>query len=233
MKPKLFLIPNLLGSEGIVNRALPSYNLEVIQMLRHFAVEHVKDCRRFFVRLGLKEKINESEFVELNKRSDENQFEQLTNWLQSGHSVGIISDAGCPGIADPGSRLVQWAHENNILVEPLIGPSSILLALIASGMNGQQFRFHGYLDRESDKRKKQLLQLESEAKKETQIFMETPYRNEALMEDLLKHLHPKTSLCVAIDLSLNSEEIRRASIQEWRKMKIKFHKRPAIFLLGQ
>ncbi|MEQ8909560.1 MAG: SAM-dependent methyltransferase [Vicingaceae bacterium] len=233
MKPKLYLIPNLLGSDGKLNKALPSYNLEVIQSLNHFAVEHIKDCRRFFVRCGLKSKIDKSEFVELNKRSDENQFAEITKWMNAGHSVGIVSDAGCPGIADPGSKLVQWAHENRFPVEPLIGPSSILLALIGSGMNGQSFSFHGYLDRDGNQRKKQVQQMEVHCKQQTQLFMETPYRNEALMEDLLKYLHPNTSLCVAVDLSLASEEIRRASIAEWRKMKIKLHKRPAIFLIGQ
>lgn len=232
MKPKLYLIPNLLGSEGKVTASIPAENLQIIDKLSHFAVEHLKDSRRFLVKCKLKHKIEESTFVEINKHSEEHDFTEIYGWLKKGHSVGVISDAGCPGIADPGSRLCRWAHQQKIQVVPLVGPSSILLALIASGMNGQSFAFHGYLEREADQRKKQLLRFQEESKRSTQIFMETPYRNESLMEDLMKHLNANSLLAVAADLSLPSEEIRVQTVADWRKRPMKLNKRPAIFLLG-
>ncbi len=235
MSAKLYLIPNLLGTEGSVEKSLPGYNLKTIENLRHFAVEHVKDSRRFLVKCGLKPLIDQSEFEEINKHSEIDSYSRIQGWLKAGHSVGVISDAGCPGIADPGASLAKWAHKNNIRVEPLIGPSSILLALIASGMNGQSFSFHGYLDKDSSKRKEQLLTIESKVAKsgESHLFMETPYRNEALFEELVRMLNPNSLLCIAMDLSLPSEDVRTKTIAEWKKQKPKLKKRPAIFILGR
>lgn len=233
-KAKVYLIPNTLGSEASINASLPSANTEVIAQLNHFAVEHIKEARRLLVKLNLKHKIDESEFYELNKRSEQEDVEIILNQLKAGNSIGIISDAGCPGIADPGARLVDLAHQNNYQVVPLIGPSSILLALIASGFNGQSFTFHGYLDREPFKRAQQIKQLESESRKSqhTQILMETPYRNEALIEDLFKELSGETKVCIAADISLPTEYIRTKKVSEWKKIqRPSFNKRPAIFLI--
>lgn len=235
MSAKLYLIPNLLGAEGSLEKSLPTYNTKVVVELRHFAVEHLKDGRRFLVKCGLKELIDQSEFEEINKHSDVEAYEKIKAWMSSGHSVGVISDAGCPGIADPGSQLAKWAHQNSIQVEPLIGPSSILLALIASGMNGQSFSFHGYLERDNTKRREELLAMENRVVKTgaTQLFMETPYRNESLFEELLHTLNPNTLLCIAMDLSLPSEDVRTKRVSEWKKQKPKLKKRPAIFALGR
>lgn len=234
-KAKVYLIPNFLGSESSLERALPQENSQVIQRISHFAVENLKDTRRFLVRIGLKSKIDESEFYPLNKRSTEEDIFPILEKLNAGHDVGIISDAGCPGIADPGSLLVEQAHKNGIQVVPLVGPSSILLALIASGFNGQSFVFKGYLNREKHIRSKELKEMESVARREgqTQIFMETPYRNEALWEDLMQTLHPNTKLCVAANVNCTGEYIRTKSIADWRKSKKEnLHKIPAIFLIS-
>lgn len=232
---KLYLIPNLLGVDADINLSFPSGNKEIIKSIRHFAVEHIKDARRFLVKYGLKEKIDQSTFIELNKRSELENLNELLDFLMNGHSVGIISDAGCPGIADPGAQLVELAHQNKIDVIPLIGPSSILLALISSGFNGQSFTFHGYLDRDQSKRKKTIQELESNSRRNqsTQLFMETPYRNEALFEDLIAELNDKTKLCLAVDISLKSAFIRSKSIRSWKtEKKPSIHKRPAIFLIS-
>lgn len=233
-KARVYLIPNTLGTEVSIEASLPGYNAEVIESLNHFAVEHIKDARRFLVKCNLKHKIDTSEFYELNKKSEQKEIEEILKQLKAGHSVGIISDAGCPGIADPGARLVNLAHENNIQVVPLIGPSSILLAIIASGLNGQSFTFHGYLDRDSNIRGSQIKQLETESRKSkhTQLFMETPYRNESLFEDLMKQLSDETKVCVAADISLPTAYIRTKRVSEWKKLqRPSFQKRPAIFLL--
>jgi 16S rRNA (cytidine1402-2'-O)-methyltransferase len=233
-KAKVYLIPNTLGTEASIDASLPSFNTTVIESLSHFAVEHIKDARRFLVKCNLKHKIDASEFYELNKKSEQKEVEEILKQLRAGHSVGVISDAGCPGIADPGARLVDLAHENNFQVVPLVGPSSILLALIASGLNGQSFTFHGYLDRDSNKRSIQLKQLETESRKSkhTQLFMETPYRNESLFEDMVKQLDDHTKVCIAADINLPTAYIRTKKVSEWKKLqRPSLQKRPAIFLL--
>lgn len=233
-KTSVYLIPNTLGSEASIQASLPPANLEVIESLNHFAVEHLKDARRFLVKCNLKHKIDSSIFYELNKKSEQEEVEEILSVLKAGNSVGIISDAGCPGIADPGARLVYLAHKNNIHVVPLIGPSSILLALISSGLNGQSFTFHGYLERDSKLRSIQLKQIEAESKKNkhTQLFMETPYRNESMFEDLMTQLNPETSLCIAADISLPTAYIRTKKVKEWKKLqRPSLNKRPAIFLV--
>ncbi len=231
---KVYLIPNTLGEETNIAASIPSYNIDVIKQLHYFAVEHLKDSRRFLIRCGLKHKINESVFIEFNNKSNLEQLDKIIAILKAGNALGIISDAGCPGIADPGAKIVAAAHRNNIAVEPLVGPSSILLALIASGFNGQSFTFHGYLPREVEKRIKKLQQIElqSAKNKQTQIFMETPYRNEALFNDILKHLSLKTKLSIATDITLPTEYIKSKTIKEWKSdPQPKLHKRPTIFLL--
>jgi 16S rRNA (cytidine1402-2'-O)-methyltransferase len=234
-KAKVYLIPNFLGLEVSENRSFPSENKEIITSLSHFAVENLKDSRRFLVRIGLKSKIDESEFYNLDKKSTWDDIEPMIAALKQGNSIGIISDAGCPGIADPGSLLVKHAHIQGFQTVPLIGPSSILLALMASGFNGQSFTFKGYLDRDSGKKTKEIREMESLANHyfQTQIFMETPYRNESMWEDLMKTLQGETKLCVAANISLPNEYIRTKTVSEWKKSnKQNLSKIPAIFLLG-
>lgn len=231
-RAKLYLIPNLLGENVAVQHVIPSGHVETIKKIRHFAVEHIKDARRLLVRLGLKELIDQSEFFEINKHSDQAISSKIIQQALTGHDIGIISDAGCPGIADPGAELVSLAHQNKIQVVPLVGPSSILLALIASGFNGQSFAFTGYLERDKNKRIQAIKELESQSMrlKQTQLFMETPYRNEALFEDLIQHLNGNTQLSIACDISLDTEFIRTQRIADWKKSgKPNLNKRPAIF----
>lgn len=232
---KVYLIPNLLGSEASVSYSIPTENINIIKSLSHFAVENLRESRRFLVKIGLKEKIDQSEFFELNKRSDAQSLSPILEAIKNGHSIGIISDAGCPGIADPGAILVDLAHQHKVKVVPLIGPSSILLALIASGFNGQSFTFHGYLNRDSNARAKELKSLENavRSKGSTQIFMETPYRNDDLYNALLKNLSGTTKLCIAANISLANEFIQSQSITDWKKRgKFSINKQAAIFLIG-
>jgi len=233
-KPSIYLIPNLLGSEASIERSLPQENLAIINSLKHFAVENLKDTRRFLVRIGLKAKIDESEFFTLDKRSQIEDLDSILTVLKNGHSVGIITDAGCPGIADPGALLVDIAHQHNYKVVPLIGPSSILLAIMGSGFNGQSFAFNGYLERDSSKRIKEIRSLEAkmQSQKQTQLFMETPYRNNALLGDLLTYLNPNTKLCIAANISLPDEFIQTKSILNWKKNTPDLNKQPTIFLIG-
>ena len=234
-KAKVYLIPNFLGLEVSENRSFPSENKEIIASLSHFAVENIKDTRRFLVRIGLKSKIDESEFYNLDKKSSWDDIQPMISALKEGNSIGVISDAGCPGIADPGSLLVKHAHINGFQAVPLIGPSSIFLALMASGFSGQSFSFRGYLDRDSAKKTKEIREMENLVKhqNQTQIFMETPYRNEAMWEDLMRTLQGETKLCVAANISLPNEYIKTKTVAEWKKSnKQNLAKIPAIFLLG-
>ena len=160
-KAKVYLIPNFLGLEVTENRSFPSENKEIIESLSHFAVENIKEARRLLVRIGLKSKIDESEFYNLDKKSDWDDIQPMIGALKEGHSVGVISDAGCPGIADPGSLIVKHAHTNGFQSVPLIGPSSIFLALMASGFNGQSFTFKGYLNRDSVIKSKEIREMEN------------------------------------------------------------------------
>ena len=234
-KAKVYLIPNFLGPEVSENRSFPSENKEILASLSHFAVENLKDARRFLVRLGLKSKIDASEFYNLDKKSDWDDIKPMISALKEGNSIGIITDAGCPGIADPGSLLVKHAHMNGFQTVPLIGPSSILLALMASGFNGQSFSFKGYLNRDSAIKTKEIREMENMAnhKHQTQIFMETPYRNESMWEDLMKTLQSETKLCVAANITLPNEYIKTKTVAEWKKSnKQSLAKIPAMFLLG-
>ncbi len=234
-KAKVYLIPNFLGPEVSENRSFPSENKEILVSLSHFAVENLKDARRFLVRLGLKSKIDKSEFYILDKKSDWDDIKPMITALKEGNSIGIITDAGCPGIADPGSLLVKHAHMNGFQTLPLIGPSSILLALMASGFNGQSFTFKGYLNRDSAIKTKEIREMENLAnhKYQTQIFMETPYRNESMWEDLMKTLQGETKLCIASNITLPNEYIKTKTVTEWKKSnKQNLAKIPAIFLLG-
>lgn len=212
---------------------IPKYVTSSIEHLDHFAIENIKTARRFLRRMGYRGDFDSCEFYEIGKHGTHRDTDLAIEALKSGKDVGLLSEAGMPGIADPGGKLVLKAHRAGIKVWPLVGPSSILLALVASGFNGQSFSFHGYLPIDKRERQAKLKQLESWARGgQTQIFMETPFRNRGIMEDLAKHLNPETLVCIAADITTESESIRTMSVSDWKKDKEDFHKRPAIFLIG-
>ncbi len=229
----LFLIPSFLSDE--YTDVLPNTALEIVRSIDEFVVENEKTARAFLKKIGTKIPQQNFIFHELNEHTDAKSISELAALFKKNKSIGLLSEAGCPAVADPGSEFVRLAHEHNVKVVPLIGPSSILLALMASGMNGQSFAFHGYLPRESGQRKNKLKELEKEAikKDQTQIFIETPYRNQQMLTDLLESLQANTRLCIAFDITGKGETIKTLSIQDWKKIKIDFHKKPSLFLIGR
>lgn len=233
MKGTLYLIPNSLGTDdpGIF---LPPSVRNLIPELRYFIVENRRNARRYLKRVDRSVDIDRLTFFELNKHTPPREIPSFLHPLHEGHSVGMISEAGLPGVADPGAQVVRLAHEAFVPVKPLTGPSSLMLALMASGMNGQSFRFTGYLPVKRAERVKAIKELEQRARKqdETQIFIETPYRNEALLEDILACCHGTTHLCIAVDLTLEGEMVKSETVGEWKKKKPALHKRPAVFLIG-
>lgn len=232
-KGTIYLIPNSLGNREL-SVVLPPLIGEVINQLDHFIVENEKNARRFLKAAGIEKPISELHFFPMGKHSDPTEFPSFVKIGESGTSMGVISDAGCPGVADPGAEIVALAHRAGIRVVPLTGPSSILLALMASGFSGQGFTFHGYLPIDKKERVRFLKSLEVEVKKsgQTQIFMDTPFRNEQVFEDLIKNGHPETRLCIAADITLPAEYIKTMTIKDWQKQKPKLHKRPCMFLVG-
>lgn len=226
MTPALYLVPAALGGDPC--QVLPPSTLEAVRVLRDFAVENAKSARAFLSALNMPCSVRELRIAEIGT-----DVEVLLAPLRSGRSLGVISEAGCPGVADPGQPLVAAAHAVSIRVVPLVGPSSILLALMASGLEGQRFAFCGYLPREAAARARRIRELErhSRAARETQIFIETPYRNDALLGALLEACAPGTRLCVAADLTLPSEEIITRRIGEWRRARPARARRPAVYLL--
>lgn len=222
----LYAIPTPLG--GTAGDALPAPALLTVRSLRDFVVENAKTARAFLKAAGNDPK--EVRILELNERTS---ISELLKPLREGFSVGLLSEAGCPAIADPGALLVDAAHQAGIRVVPLIGPSSIVLALMASGLEGQRFAFCGYLPREAEERRKKIKEIEARSRREceTQIFIETPYRNEPMFSALLETCAPATRLCVASDLTMGSEAIKTSSIAEWCKTPPKIGKRPTVFLL--
>ncbi len=229
----LYLIPVTLGDTPI-NQVIPDFNREIINTIDVYIVENIKIARRFLKKSAIKKPIDELIFFEINKHANQFDFPNFLNPLFEGRNIGILSDAGCPGVADPGADIVALAHQKNINVIPLIGPSSILLALMASGFNGQSFCFNGYLPKELKERKKKLKELEKRAIKlqQTQLFIETPYRNNNMLSTILENCFPTTLLCVAVDITLKSERISTKTIAEWKKIKLNLHKRPCLFLIG-
>ena len=227
---KVYLLPSLLDEQGL--RAIPAYVREAAADCQVFFVENERTARRYLKQLWKEIVIDDYEWFAIHK-AEEAVVQQFRQRLQEGKNIGIISEAGCPCIADPGQVLVAAAQELRAQVIPLVGPNSILLALMASGMNGQQFQFLGYLPIDTAQRLKAIKDLEAESKKKncTQIFIETPYRNNQLLEVLLKTGHPGTRLCIAMDLTGPGEWIRTLSLTEWKKEKVDLHKRPVIFLL--
>jgi 16S rRNA (cytidine1402-2'-O)-methyltransferase len=222
----LYAIPTPLGGAPV--DALPASALATVRSLRHFVVENAKSARAFLKEVGLPYVIQELVISVL-----ESDISEHIEKLQENISIGLLSEAGCPAIADPGARLVEAAHAAGIRVVPLIGPSSIVLALMASGLEGQRFAFCGYLPREADARRRRIRELEARSRRErqTQIFIETPYRNDAMLGALLEACSPGTLLCVASDLTLPAEEIRTRPISAWRGARHAVGKRPTVFLL--
>ena len=222
----LYAIPTPLG--GTAANALPASALAIVRTLRAFAVENAKTARAFLKEVGMPCPIQELDISVL-----ESDVKRYVNRLQAGASIGLLSEAGCPAIADPGAILITAAHQAGIRVVPLIGPSSIVLALMASGLDGQRFAFCGYLPREADERKRRIRELEARSRREreTQLFIETPYRNDALLASLLETVSEKTLLCIATDLTLATESIQTRSIARWRGMRHAIGKRPTVFLL--
>ena len=226
---KLYLVPNKLG-ESELNK-FPEIHRILISNTKHFIFENEKPGRAFIKDITPEKNQSELNIYILNKHTTEKEINSFLNPCLDGNDIALISDAGCPGIADPGSEIVKLAHENKIKVVPLVGPSSILLALMGSGMNGQNFKFNGYLPIENNERKSTIKILEKKSLITTQIFMETPYRNNKFISSLLDTLKPETKLCIACDLTLKTEYIRTKKVKHWKSTKIDINKRPAIFLI--
>lgn len=228
---KLYLIPNTLG-ESSPGSVIPADVIALIRTIKVFTSENPKNTRHFLKKIDKAFDLESLIFIELNEHSDRKQIEEGLTWLAK-ENVGIISEAGCPGIADPGADLVALAHNHDYQVVPLVGPSSILLALIASGCNGQNFSFNGYLPVKSNERTRALKNFERQSAIEnrTQIFIETPYRNLKLFEEMTRTLQPQTKLSIACDITNENEYIKTFTIQEWKKQKPDINKRPAIFII--
>lgn len=232
MQASLILIPVPLG-ETPIEQVLPHYNEEQILTIKYFIVENIRSARRFLKKTNSSINIDDLTFYELNKHTNLEQIETYLQPIANGNSVGVISEAGCPAIADPGADIVAIAQRKNIKVVPLVGPSSILMSLMASGFNGQSFAFHGYLPIDAGERLKTIKQLEQRiySEHQTQLFIETPYRNLKLVEDLIKNCTPSTKLCIAMNITCEDEYIKTLSIKEWAKRLPDMNKKPCIFLL--
>ncbi|MDF2431504.1 MAG: rRNA (cytidine1402-2-O)-methyltransferase [Mucilaginibacter sp.] len=228
----LYLIPVPLADEAAAKSFTP-YLVDTINSIKEYIVENEKTARRFLKEAGLKTPQSELIIHDYSKHNRELGTADLFKGLQTGAAVGLMSEAGCPGIADPGAEIVEKAHRMGIKVVPLVGPSSILLALMASGFNGQSFTFNGYLPIDKVLRSKKIKELEMLAEKndQTQIFIETPFRNNPLLEEILKTAHLKTRLCIACDLTSATEFVQTKTIAEWQKKVPDLHKRPTIFLI--
>ena len=233
METALYLIPVTLGATPF-HQVIPAYNLDVIRQIRHFIVEEERTARRFLKMADKSIDIDQLTFYPMGKHADPKQFRDYLRPLCNGEAMGIISEAGCPAIADPGADVVAIAQSLNLRVIPLVCPSSILLGLMASGFNGQSFAFHGYLPINDGQRSAMLKKLEARcsAEDQTQIFIETPFRNQQLFEDLLRICHPQTRLCVAAAITCEDEFIHTHTIQEWKKTTLPdLRKTPTIFLI--
>jgi 16S rRNA (cytidine1402-2'-O)-methyltransferase len=233
MAAKLYLIPVPLG-ETPHEKVLPHYNREVILSLKYFIVENVRTARRFLKKTEPSIVIDELHFTELNEHTGIETVPDMLKPLKEGFSIGVMSEAGCPAVADPGADIVALAQGSGFQVVPLVGPSSILMALMASGFNGQSFAFHGYLPVEQSKRIEKIKFYESRiyAENETQIFIETPYRNNKLLDDFIKTCKPSTKLCIASEITCEEEFIRTLPVKEWTKIKPDLNRKPAIFLIS-
>lgn len=232
MDAALYLLPVTLGDTPI-EKVLPAYNREVIREIKHFIVEDVRSARRFLKKVDADIHIDELTFYPLNKHTSPEEVVGYLKPLEEGAAMGVISEAGCPAVADPGADVVAIAQRKNLKVVPLVGPSSILLSVMGSGFNGQSFAFHGYLPIEPGERTKRLKELESRiyTESQTQLFIETPYRNNKMAEEILRTCRPQTKLCIAANLTCEGEYIRTKSIKEWKGKLPDLNKIPCIFLL--
>ncbi len=228
----LYLIPTTLGDTEPLN-VLPLTVKKMIEQIDVYIVENEKTARRFIKKISSGKQQSSLTLLPLNKFTDPSELPSYLDACKKGINVGVISDAGCPGVADPGADIVKIAHENNIKVVPLVGPSSILLAIMGSGMNGQSFAFNGYLPIDKGDRKQEIKRLErlSFEQNQSQLFIETPYRNNKMLEDLCSILNGNTDICVACDITLPTEYIKTMSANAWKKIKVDLHKRPTLFII--
>ncbi|HPW70213.1 MAG TPA: SAM-dependent methyltransferase [Bacteroides graminisolvens] len=232
MDTALYLLPVTLGDTEL-NTVLPAYNIEIIQGIKHFIVEDVRSARRFLKKVDREFDIDSLSFYPLNKHTSAEDISGYLEPLLAGQSMGVISEAGCPAVADPGADVVAIAQRKNLKVIPLVGPSSIILSVMGSGFNGQSFAFHGYLPIEPGERVKRIKQLEQRiySENQTQLFIETPYRNHKMIDDLLQNCRPQTKLCIAANLTCEGEYIKTRAISEWKGKIPDLSKIPCIFLL--
>ena len=230
-KGKVFLIPTVI-SDGTQNSVITPQCREVLPFIRHFLAEDVRTARRFLSSLKIYETIETLHFRTLNKDTNPADLHELMRPVVEGSNLGILSESGCPGVADPGAMAVNYSHRHAIQVVPLVGPSSLLLALMASGLNGQKFAFHGYLPIDSKELSKTVRALEEESRKnqQTQILIETPYRNSQILKSLVTTLSPGTELCVALDITGSDEMIKTKAIKDWRTQTFELPKKPAVYL---
>ena len=231
-KGQLYLIPTTLGETNL-EKILPVGNSEIVLSIRFFIVENIRTARRFLKKIDSQINIDALTFFELNQHTKSEEISQFLNPLKDGNDMGIISEAGCPAIADPGADLVALAQAQGFKVMPLVGPSSILLSLMASGFNGQSFAFVGYLPVQQLDRIKALKRMENRiySENQTQIFIETPYRNMKMLEDILATCQPNTKLCIAADITLETEFIKTKPVSAWKSQKPDLNKKPCIFLI--
>ena len=231
-KGKLYLIPTRLGDNPPLE-VLPISVKKIIELIDDYIVENEKTARRFIKKVDSRKQQSILKFEILNKYTQPEEIQHFLEACKNGKSMGLLSEAGCPGIADPGADVVKLAHENNIQVVPLVGPSSIVLALMSSGMNGQSFAFNGYIPIDKGERKATLKKMEriSYEQNQTQLFIETPYRNNKIIEDICNALHPQTRVCIACDITLPTEYIKTLTVKEWKHVNVDLHKRPAIFVI--
>lgn len=231
-KGTIYLIPTII-SPDTHSQVLPPQIRDVANHLTYFLVENIRTARRFLSALKIETPIDQLQFELLHKKTSSEELPGLMQPALDGNNIGVLSESGCPGVADPGARAVAYAHQHGLRVIPLVGPSSILMALMASGFSGQSFVFHGYLPIDKGQRAKtfKTLEKQSQQHRQTQIFMETPYRNNQLFKDMLKHCHPETLVCVAKDISGSEEYIRTQSVRAWQKQPLDLHKVPTVFLL--
>lgn len=229
---KLYLIPSPLGDNN-PDEVIPGPVLEKLKEIHVYVVEEVRTARRYLSRAGLKGHIDQIEFHELNEHTGQAEIESYINLFDNGTNVGLISEAGLPAVADPGAQLAALAHRHGIEVVPFVGPSSLMLALMSSGLNGQSFAFCGYLPAKTDERRARIKAIEkiSAAHRQTQIFIETPYRNEQMFKDILSSCMPSTRLCIAANITMPDAYIRTKSIGEWKSSGVAIGKRPCVFCL--
>ena len=233
METALYLLPVTLGDTAI-DKVLPAYNAGIIREIKHFIVEDVRSARRFLKKVDREIDIDTLSFYPLNKHTSPEDISGYLNPLAEGHSMGVISEAGCPAVADPGADVVAIAQRRNLKVVPLVGSSSIILSVMASGFNGQSFAFHGYLPIEPNERSKRLKELEGRiySEHQTQLFIETPYRNHKMLDDILKACRPQTKLCIAANITCEGEYIKTRTVKEWKGTALPdLSKIPCIFLL--